>query len=219
MSPRESTKKDVVVLALSQCEGATSSVDTEDVAVTAYRIAPQLFCWRKYADQVDIDAVRTTLRHAAEESEPRVAGSIRTGWSLTGAGAKWVAANRSVSAPSTRPNVNRAETAASAAESTRLRASRAFDAWRKGEAVAEEEAAGVFRIDVYTSVQERHVRIARVRERVATDNELTEFVDAMTQSALHLLDASLEAQVRIGRRPPKRSRQRAQHPDSNEGAQ
>jgi hypothetical protein len=193
-----------------QCRGATSPVDTKDVAVEAYRSAPQLFCWCQCANQVDIDAVRTTLRHAVEEPEARVAGSIRTGWSLTGAGVSRVAANLGVPARAARPSANRAETAAEAAELSRLRSSRVFDAWQRGEAVPEDEAAGVFRIDVYTFVQERHVRIARVKDRVSGDPELTAFIDAMKAPALDLLDVSLDAQGRVGRRSPRRPNRRLQ---------
>src|SRR6476659_8785306 len=87
------SKVEVIVLALNDAGGRTGSVDTEDVAVFAHRLAPSAFSWRKYPEQINLDSVRVTLTDAAKEKYGRlVAGSLRDGWHLTPAGASWIEA-------------------------------------------------------------------------------------------------------------------------------
>jgi hypothetical protein len=192
--PALGSKQDVVVLALAQRGGAWDTVDTEDVAVSAHALAPALFCWRKYPGQIDLDAVRYTLRHAAEGPTARIAGSVRTGWNLTEAGVRWIEASATEEVRiKLRPRGNRAETAAEVAEANRLRGLHAFDLWKRGEGVPDRAAAAVFRVDTYTPARERHLHIQRLRERIGADLELAQFVDALAQQALGLPDMSLDA--------------------------
>jgi len=51
---------DYVLLALLNLGGDAAMVDIEDIAVEAYRLAPQRFKWRKY-DHPSLEAVRVAL--------------------------------------------------------------------------------------------------------------------------------------------------------------
>src|SRR6266550_293762 len=71
--------------------GATKLVHTEDLAVRAFQLAPQRFCWRKYPERIDLDIARVSLTDAAKDKNGAlVQGSKDSGWSLTQAGTQWV---------------------------------------------------------------------------------------------------------------------------------
>lgn len=81
------TNHEVVVVAAYLIGAKLKQVDTEDIAVKANEIAPGRFNWRKYRDQINIDAVRKRLWDATKpERGALLVGSERTGWRLTKAG-------------------------------------------------------------------------------------------------------------------------------------
>ena len=183
------TKKDVVVLALAQLGAFSVQADTEDVAIAAHAIAPEAFGWRKHPTHIEIDTVRTSLRHEAESTEPRIVGSIRHGWSLTASGRAWAetaARERVTVAALTGGGRRRAETSRTATLDGRVRGSEAFRFWLRGESIPNNVAAAVFRIDEYTPTRERHLKTARLRETVLDQPDLVEFIDSITPAAIEL---------------------------------
>src|ERR1700731_4921954 len=88
--PKESralANHELVVVAAFLAGAQNASVDTEDIAVKANELAPGRFAWRKYKDQINIDAVRKRLWDAAKpEKGGLLIGSEKTGWRLTKAG-------------------------------------------------------------------------------------------------------------------------------------
>lgn len=188
------TKKDVVVLALHSLGGATAAVDTEDIAIAAHLRVPKAFGWRKHVEHIDLDTVRTSLRHEKESADPRLDGSIRAGWHLTPAGHTWLAAHAAVETTGTievasaspRSAARRAETHEVAAAVGRLRSSPAFAAWKSGLPLPEREAAAVFRIDGYTPKRDRDLKTAKVRELVVGHPDLLAFLEVAVPIALEI---------------------------------
>jgi hypothetical protein len=186
------SKMDVIVLALDEAGGRGDPVDTEDVAIKAWQLAPKSFCWRKYQSQVDISTVRLTLRHAAESKNgARVGGSMRSGWHLTPAGLRWLESEGSrvrrllgVKAPINRGE-RRSETRHQAIEVQRLTRSDAFRLWKAGLPVEPKQAAIAFRIDGYTTDRDRSLKSTRFIEMAAAngDKELQQFVEEMAAVA------------------------------------
>jgi hypothetical protein len=180
------SKMDVIVLALDEAGGRGDPIDTEDVAVKAWQLAPKSFCWRKYESQVDISTVRLTLRHASEgKNGARVGGSMRAGWHLTPAGLRWLdtegpAARRrlGVKSPVSRGE-GRAETRHQAIEVQRLTRSEAYRLWKAGMTVEPKQAAIAFRIDGYTTDRDRSLKSTRFIEIAVAngDKELQRFVE------------------------------------------
>jgi hypothetical protein len=186
---RATSKRDVIVLALAQASGATQVVDTEDVAVEAFRLAPEIFRWRKYADQIDLDMVRVALRHAAEGEDPRIAGSVKTGWNLTATGAEWVRqfgtwqpAGGDILTTTKSTGVRR-ENLAQKRECDRLRRHPALRKFERGDALTPNDARSIFRIDQYTEPRERGIKIERLRTLVEGEADL----EALVKSASALL--------------------------------
>ena len=190
----ELTKKDVVVLALASLQGQDQKVDTEDVAIAAHALAPKAFGWRKHTEHIDLDVARTSLRHEAEGPDPRVAGSVRTGWFLTVRGQRWIAehdrlgarADITVAATPAATAKRRAETGEVSAAVDRLRTSGAYKAWAAGGSFTPRQAAEAFRIDDYTPIDDRHRKTARIAQLVAGEPDLTDFLAVAIPAALQL---------------------------------
>ncbi|MDM7990716.1 hypothetical protein [Arthrobacter sp. zg-Y877] len=185
------TKKDVVVIALDSLGGATALIDTEDIAIAAHGRAPNAFGWRKHTEHIDLDTVRTSLRHEKESTQPRLDGSIREGWHLTPVGQTWIATQArellgkiEVATTSPKSAARRAETHEVAATMDRLRSSHAFTAWASGVPVQARDAAAAFRIDSYTPKRDRILKTAKVRELARDHPELHNFLDQIIPVAL-----------------------------------
>lgn len=188
------TKKDVTVVALSKLGGASAVIDTEDAAIAAHAIDRIAFGWKKYPDRVDLDAVRTTLRHEGEGKAPRIEGSIQKGWHLTPRGVEWAQANPllfdentiSVAPTSAATQRRRSETREAGAVLNRVRTSEAFRLWSAGKAFTPRQAAGVFRIDEYTPDKDRTRKTAQLQELTRGNNEIEAFVKEAISLALEL---------------------------------
>jgi hypothetical protein len=223
--PDEVNKMDAIVLALEEVGGGSKRVDTEDVAVAAYNLAPNYFSWRKYREHIDLDAVRVALRHATERGYgSRVGGSIKAGWHLTARGAQWLqehgsSARRSLGAPhQERPShleANDGQQAKRDRELVRLRRTEAYEAWKRGNQATPRAAAAVFRIDAYTPHRDRTFLTAQLTSMAerAGDKELTSFLAAMERIALEYeIPSAKSADAQIGggtidqdQRPDRRS--------------
>lgn len=194
------TKKDVAVVALVKLGGATKVIDTEDAAIAAHAIDRAAFGWKKYPERVDLDAVRTTLRHEGEGNSPRIEGSIQNGWHVTPHGVAWFESNPAVLsdgdvtvAPTSAATQRwRAETREAGAAVNRVRTSEAFRLWTEGSAFTSRQAAGVFRIDEYTPIKDRTRKAAQLQELTRADEEIAAF---MKQA----IPATLELRTPVGR--------------------
>jgi len=188
------TKKDVAVIALSNLGGSTQVIDTEDAAIAAHAIDPVAFGWKKYNDRVDLDSVRTTLRHEGEGKNPRIEGSIQHGWHLTPQGVSWFEANKlaisdaniTVVGPSVAAQRWRSETRESGAAVNRIQTSDAFRLWTQGKEFTHRQAADVFRIDEYTPSKDRSRKAAQLQELARGDQEVEEFMKIAIPAALAL---------------------------------
>jgi hypothetical protein len=60
---------DFVLLALLEAGGADAFVDIEDLAVSAYKLAPHLFRWRRYPQYPSAEFTRMALRHAEADGQ------------------------------------------------------------------------------------------------------------------------------------------------------
>ena len=88
---------EIGTLAVYLLGGETQRVDTEDIAIKADALAHGRFTWRKYPDQINIDAVRKRLWDAAKtEKGGYLHGTERDGWVLTPAGLRFANTNRTV---------------------------------------------------------------------------------------------------------------------------
>lgn len=156
MSKRALSNKHFAALALFQLGGAERAVDTEDLAMKVAELAPGRFRWKKYPEQIDLEAVRLSVKNLLRDVPPFVTGSMRHGWMLTPNGVAWcaqVAGQR------------RGEEAERWAEAVAaLRQTEACGKFERGEAAAitVHDVRRFLRVDEYTSTRRRKERVQAV---------------------------------------------------------
>jgi hypothetical protein len=183
------SQAEIVTLAVFLLGGDQHVVDTEDVAVRASQLAPGRFSWRKHADQINLELIRVFLSDAKKRSNGALlAGSGRTGWTLTAAGQGWVQRRGQAFLGSDLRRARKDKRVDSVTEGrwrrerTRILASPAWQKWNSERVtVSTREAEDVFRIDAYAQGRIRDLKIGRLREMFLDDAELNEFVQAMAR--------------------------------------
>lgn len=189
-SPQKSltkiSQRDVVVWAVYVLGGDQRRLDTEDVAVKAHELAPGRFSWRKYPEQINLELVRVFLSDAkSAEHGGFIAGSGRTGWSLTVEGLKWATALQT-KIPSLALDRDRAESRLASVDASRHKRERerlgsapAWIRWQSGDVhITRAEARALFRVDSYSDQSQLDEKVARLRGIFADDPLIVAFVDA-----------------------------------------
>ena len=169
------TRPEAVTLALYALGGGATPMDTEDVAIRAAEIAPGMFAWRKYPDNIDKDLVRVSLHHARKQKNWVVGSHSRGGWLLTPSGQEYARTNEAlIGAPRELTRSGRQQQQHER-ERVRLLTSAAFLRLSDDvipNAITADEADAFFRINVYVEGQARERKIARVENQFGNDPEL-----------------------------------------------
>jgi hypothetical protein len=172
------------VLAVHLLGGGEGPVDTEDVAIKAYELAPTRFSWHKYPKQINLELVRVSLSDAKKKEKGQLlAGSGKTGWSLTPRGLKWA-----TEAQKTLLGVDLSRTREEGRggsvdeqrwrrERERVLSTKAWDSWsRGGQQISARDAAEVYRIDSYAVGRMRQLKITRLKSLFASDEDVLPFL-------------------------------------------
>ena len=187
VSPRQF---EIAALALYLLGGAQRAVDTEDIAIKSYELSPELFAWRKYPDQVNLELVRVSLSDAKKaKNGVLVAGSGRDGWRLTPNGVARLSAERVENdgaiaigkSDATRRSAGSIDTVRKAREELRIENSAAWAIWQAEERIDVDEARKLLRIDSYTSSKLIDVKVARLMAVFPPNSEVGKFIDAARQ--------------------------------------
>lgn len=185
----------VVTAALHQLGGGARAIDTEDVAVRSFQLAPQLFCWQKYPEHINLELVRVALSDAKKPKNGGLtSGSGRTGWRLTQRGLAWAQqSSLAGSRPAGSPAAHGKRTAGSVdvvrrnREKARLERSAAWQTWSDGQLVSQRDARALFRIDQYTTDEMVEMKIVRLMDMPWNDSQVERFLkhaaDVLRQGA------------------------------------
>lgn len=185
----------VVTAALHQLGGGSRAIDTEDVAVRSFQLAPQLFCWQKYPEHINLELVRVALSDAKKPKNGGLtSGSGRTGWRLTQRGLAWAQqSSLAGSRPAASPAARGKRTAGSVdvvrrnREKVRLERSAAWQTWSDGQLVSQRDARALFRIDQYTTDEMVEMKIVRLMDMPWNDSQVERFLkhaaDVLRQGA------------------------------------
>jgi len=188
----EPSQIEIVTLAVYLLGGDQHAVDTEDAAVKAHELAPGRFAWRKYPDQINLELIRVYLSDAKKPDKGGLlAGSGRTGWSLTKKGLKW-ARTAAVRVEGADLDRRREESRAGSIDENRWRRERArilstaaWERWAHGDHdLSVKEAREVFRVDSYADRQLKETKITRLTSLFLDDEEIGPFLDHVA-SLLH----------------------------------
>lgn len=177
------SRLDVVVLAVFLLNGESKSVDTEDVAAKSHELAPGMFSWRKYPDQINLELVRVTLSDAKKaKNGALVTGSGRQGWRLSSFGLSWASAQGQelltggIQWDLGSKKAGSVDTKRQQREKKRLQASRAWDNWKRNREVSVQDARELFRIDDYATPRMIEVKVVRLQSLFMDDEDLSEFL-------------------------------------------
>lgn len=176
---------DLVVLAVYLLGGDRKAVDTEDVAVRVYELSPTRFGWRKYPEQINLELVRVSLSDAKKGGSALLAGSGKTGWTLTPAGRQWAAENADALLAEDRSQ-KREDGRGGSIDEQRWRRERerivASTAWQQsviGQHPSLRDAKEVFRIDSYAVGRMRSLKVTRLMSLFEQDAEILRFLAGM----------------------------------------
>ena len=182
-------QSEIVTLAVHLLGGAQRFIDTEDIAIKAFELAPLRFSWRKYPEQINLELVRVSLSDAKKPHKGTLLrGSGRKGWSLTANGNKWIEANLNLLERDLSLGFNESRRAGSVdaaradRESKRLQSSAAWRQWQEDpQNVKTAQAKEIFRIDTYTKPDMLSLKIDRLLNLFSKDPEISSFLTDMSQ--------------------------------------
>jgi hypothetical protein len=175
MKQNKLTNPEIVVVAVARLGGDAESIDTEDIAIEAYNIAPGKFGWRKYPERIDLDQVRRALSSSASAKPPLLSGDVRRGWMLSKHGLNWIE-NNMREVPALESYRRGSVSDAIEMERSRLRETRAWQKY-KSQATDQINLNDFFefvRINEYFSEAKRHERCNIVARAVENDAELVQ---------------------------------------------
>lgn len=195
LAMKRTRKKDLTHVGLKQYEvaalavyvlgGAYRSIDTEDVATKCHEIAPHLFSWQKYKDQINLELVRVSLSDAKKlKNGSLLIGSGREGWRVSAKGVDWLASKDRGHVEALRTGIRQGESKAGSIEAVRrqrerdrLVGSEAWRDWNTTGSVSLRHARQVYRVDEYTTDRMLGIKIARLRAMFENDAEVSKFLE------------------------------------------
>jgi hypothetical protein len=172
---------EIVAVATFLAGADRQAIDTEDIAVKANEIAPGHFSWRKYKNQIRIDAIYKLLWGLTKhEKGAYVTGSEKDGWLLTVAGTEFaqrtLARLKDLQPARTKPTQQ--EAAWMRRERARMLSETAFLKCRAGKSdeISDNEAQKFFRLDDYVIGAARERKLMQAENTFHDDSELSEAV-------------------------------------------
>lgn len=168
---------EIVALAAYLSGADRRHIDTEDIAYKANEIAPGHFSWRKYKDQIKLDAI---YKHLWDLTKPDkgefITGSEKDGWMLTLAGTSFAeqTIGKLKELQPAREKRSRKEEAWVQRERARMLGEPAYRKIRdgKGAEITPAEAEKFFRLDDYVIGAARAKKIQQAENAFHDDPEL-----------------------------------------------
>ncbi len=183
--PAKLANHQLVVVAAYLVGAQSTSADTEDIAVKANELAPGRFSWRKYKDQINIDAVRKRLWDATKpEKGSYLIGTEKAGWRLTKAGFDF-ARKHIRSGPLVQPTKARASQAERTAQTREIKRMLGEEAYQKirqdrQAEITKSDAERFFRLDDYVTGKARTAKIERFRIIASANKELLRAIEILS---------------------------------------
>jgi hypothetical protein len=190
-SRSEPKQFEVAVVAIYLLGGAQRSIDTEDAALKCHELAPKLFSWQKYKDQINLELVRVGLSDAKKpKNGALLSGSGREGWRLSARGLDWVSnEGRQVIAVvsagiTSHSKAGSVDAVRRQRELERLLESDAWSEWSTSGNIGLRAARTILRSDENTSSKMLQIKVARLRAMFEDDAKITQFLKEATDVVL-----------------------------------
>jgi hypothetical protein len=175
---------DVVIIAVHVLGGGRKSVDTEDVAVKCHELAPGMFSWRKYRNQINLELVRVALSDAKKRSYGQLlSGSGREGWRLSPRGIDWITSKGDkllrdgfARIDHERSSAGSVDAVRKKRERSRIFSSAAWKSWSEEKTISLRDARKLFRIDEYATNKILDNKVVRLRSQFEEDEQVRPFI-------------------------------------------
>jgi hypothetical protein len=179
------SQQDIAILSVYLLGGSNKSIDTEDIAVKCHKLAPTLFSWKKYPNQVNIEIVRVVLSNCKKKQNGSLLiGSGREGWRLSTKGVEWIStrgkallSKKKFKVDANRITAGSIDTVRKKREKMRLLSTPAWKSWTKCKSIYEKDAKNLFRIDEYTTDKMKEIKIVRMKTLFKDDKEISPFIN------------------------------------------
>ena len=177
MDFKDFSNPELVSIAVYLLGGDTYPIDREDIAIKVNEIAPGRFCWRKYPQYIDLDAVGVALRDAKKPKNGGfLVGNNSEGWMLSPIGLKrFRNIDFSLIDRSEFPQYRRDSISANIEnEAIRLKSTRAYHLYLAGdlEKIGLQDFFQFVRINEYFHGKSRSRRISVIDNAVVDDEDL-----------------------------------------------
>ncbi len=183
MQQADFSKSQLVTIAVALLGGDTVYVDREDVALKVNDIAPGRFNWRKYPEQIDLDAVGGSLRTAKKRNLGLVVGNNTKGWMLSPTGLKWIKTVDLTAVHNELPVKHRKASisANQELERNRLFNTKAYNLFVEGKskAITVQDFYEFARVNEYFQTKTRQRRYAIIANAVSNDDTLSKLWDLL----------------------------------------
>ena len=173
----EVSNPQVVAISLYLLGGDARVLDAEDIAIKTRDMFPGRFAWRKYADQVNLEAVKRELSRATEVKHGAlIKGSRKHGWLLTEAGVRFAreAEGWGVVGQGRAPSPGHRDRVWLARERTRMLSSPAYQKFidDRADEIKPEDAEDFFHLDPYVRGAVRETKLQKIRSSFVDDSQL-----------------------------------------------
>lgn len=176
------SNKEIGILSVYLLGGESNYIDSEDIAVQANELAPGRFLWRKYKDQINIQAVTKRLSDAKTDGD--LLGSYSKGWILSEKGLQYAKEHATdlKNADLSRAAMNRKEMVLHHRERERMLASIAYEKIisNENDYITSKEAEDFFRVDDYVTGVARKEKLTRIINTYGDDPELSNAIKILS---------------------------------------
>ena len=174
---------DAVIMAVYMLGGDSKAIDTEDVAIRVHELAPGMFSWQKYPDQINLELVRVQLSNAKKQQYGALlTGSGREGWRLTRGGFEWASGpGQELLRGGLHWNIDgrtagSVDTVRKRREKARIVETPAWNRWKDGEPLSARQACDVFRINEYSTGKMLEIKVVRLQSLFEDDADMSRFL-------------------------------------------
>ena len=166
---------EILLQAIYSSGGVQRYLDTEDIAQKAYQISPNSLCWKKYSDQIDLNKVKVNLYQASKKK--LLSGNKKKGWMLTSKGLEATEKSRKKSSNGFQLRSLKKDIIDQDIEITRISKNPIFLNFQKEKLKPSfRQMESIFRIDSYTTPENRKIRIRKVVNLCRKNSQISDFL-------------------------------------------
>jgi|TARA_Y100000294_G_scaffold138427_1_gene131649 hypothetical protein len=171
---------EILLNAVSSIGGVQNHLDTEDIAQKAYKISSSAFCWKKYKDQIDLNKVKVNLYLAHKRGF--ITGNEKKGWMLSDKGLDAIQKAKNKNSNGFKLRTLKKDKIESEREIARISNNDTFLNYIKShEKPNLRQMQGIFKIDNYTSFENKSKRVRKVINLCKSNSEIFKFLNKNKQ--------------------------------------